>query len=287
MGFLLKCEKIYQNLAKNQLKFLPHSPAEKLHLRKILNKIRHTEISSQVSDNIVKQAIEFYSKNHERLGDTQDIYKLMFTFECIRQTEHLQGDIIELGGYKGGNAIMMAWFLQQIKSDKKIICCDTFEGTPDKDEGVKNELGKGLCSDTSYDHVKQKISEFKMDDKITLIKGKFQETLSAIHDKKFSLVFLDCTIYNAAKYGIEFTYPRLVDDGVMISHCYAVRKPDEDKSVVTPWGETIAVNEFLKDKIEKVEINSIPFFQKGRETPIIKNSMPKNIHSTYDAKLMN
>ena len=60
----------------------------------------------------IKKAINFYIKNHEDIQDTQGIYKIMFLLQCMKETEHLEGDIIELGSYKGGNAIMIAEFFQ-------------------------------------------------------------------------------------------------------------------------------------------------------------------------------
>ena len=286
MGFLLNIEKIYQNLAKNQLKVLPHSPFSKIGMSTLLHKVRLKELSDLISDPDIKKSVEFYSKHHEELGDTQNIYKLMFTFQCLKQTEKLEGDIIELGTYKGGNTIMMAYYLKQIKSKKNIFGCDTFNGIPDPDEFVRNELGQGLFSNTSLDSVSQKVKKFKMDDKIDLIQGKFQDSLSKIQDSKFSLIFLDCCIYSAAKFGIEFAYPRLVNDGVMISQCYGVRKPSDNNDLgVSPWGETTAVDEFLKDKIENVMIDSMPYIQKCRERPNITNSMPKDQFSTYSNQL--
>ena len=127
MPFLLNLEKKYQNLAKN-LKFLPKSPASKIGVGKLLHNVRCKELSKLISDPDIKKAIEFCTQHHQELGDTQDVYKLMFTLHCIKQTENLKGDIIELGSYKGGNAIMMAWFLKQINSTRKIFACDTFAG---------------------------------------------------------------------------------------------------------------------------------------------------------------
>ena len=79
----------------------------------------------------------------------------------------------------------------------------------------------------------------------------------------------DCDIYSSAKFTIEFTYPRLVNDGIMLFHDYAVgKKPSNKKGghiVDSEWGETKAVDDFLKDKIESLVVDSVPYIQKGRK----------------------
>ncbi len=174
---------------------------------------------------------------------------MMFLLQCIKETEKLEGDIIEFGSYKGGNVIMIAKFLQQIGSKKKVYACDTFEGIPNDDNFVGNPKGKGMFSDSNFDFVLKQIKKYRVDDKIFLLKGLFSDTLNDLNAKKFSLVFIDCNIYDSAKFAISFVYPRLVNDGVLISHCYGVRKGPEDKS---QWGETVAVDEYLSNKLKKL-----------------------------------
>ena len=202
----------------------------------------------------------------------------MFLLQCIKETERLEGDIIELGSYKGGNAIMIAKFLKQIGSKKKVYACDTFEGIPNDDEFVGNPKGQGMYSDSNFDFVLKQIKKYKVNDKIFLLKGLFSDTLNDLNYKKFSLVLIDCNIYDSAKFAINFVYPKLVNDGILISYCYGIQKGSGDKS---QWGETVAVDEYLSNKPEKIFIESIPFMQKGHNPPKIINKMPKDEFSTY------
>ena len=52
--------------------------------------------------------------------------------------------------------IMLAKFLEQIKSKKKIFACDTFDGMPEDDEFVEETNVTGLFEDTSFDFVSWK-----------------------------------------------------------------------------------------------------------------------------------
>ena len=289
-------EKKYQRVARDYLRFLPKSPAKKIGLYKFFQKKRIKEFSNLINNPDIKNIIEFFYKYHTEpvmlssgKTNTQDVYTLTFLLECIRQTEKLDGNIIELGSYKCGTTIMLAKFLEQIKSKKKIFACDTFDGIPEDDEFVEETTATGLFGDTSFDFVSKQIQRFGVQKNIELVKGKFQDVFDEkLKNEKFSLVFMDCDIYSSAKYSIEFSYPKLADKGFMIFHDYSIGKKPINKEGTkigdSEWGETKAVDDFLKDKIETVVIDSIPFIQKGNEAPEKIENIPKNEFSTYGKK---
>ena len=270
----LKIANLYQKIVKNYLTFLPNSPATKLGLN-LFQKIS-VDVMKLINEPDIKKVINFYIENHEDVQDGQGIYKMMFLLQCIKETERLEGDIIELGSYKGGNAIMIAEFLKQIGSKKKVYACDTFSGIPE-DSNVKDIADMGYFSDTNLDAVKKKLKKYDAFN-VKLVIGDFRNTLPNLDKEKFSLVFIDCNIFSSAKLAINFSYPRLVKDGVLFSHCYGAPK---GKGSTSLWGETYAVKEYLSNKLEKIVIESIPFMQKGHNPPKIINKMPKYEFSTY------
>ena len=239
----LKIANLYQKIVKNYLTFLPHSPATKLGLD-LFQKIS-VDVMKLINEPDIKKAINFYIKNHEDIQDTQGIYKIMFLLQCMKETEHLEGDIIELGSYKGGNAIMIAKFLKQIGSKKTVYACDTFSGIPEEDSNVKDIADMGYFSDTNLDAVKKKLKKYDAFN-VKLVIGDFRNTLPNLDKEKFSLVFIDCNIFSSAKLAINFSYPRLVKDGVLFSHCYGAPK---GKGSTSLWGETYAVKEYLSNKL--------------------------------------
>ena len=275
LNVFLKIANLYQKIVKNYLTFLPHSPATKLGLN-LFQKIS-VDVMKLINEPDIKKVTNFYIKNHEDIQDTQGIYKIMFLLQCMKETEHLEGDIIELGSYKGGNAIMIAKFLKQIGSKKKVYACDTFSGIPEEDSNVKDIADMGYFSDTNLDAVKKKLKKYDVFN-VKLVIGDFRNTLPKLDKEKFSLVFIDCNIFSSAKLAINFSYPRLVKDGVLFSHCYGAPK---GKGSTSLWGETYAVKEYLSNKLEKIVIESIPFMQKGHNPPKIINKMPKSEFSTY------
>ena len=169
--------------------------------------------------------------------------------ESVRATETVQGDIIELGTYKGGSAIMMARFLKKIGSKRQIYACDTFEGHPYYDHFSSQKQRKGQYSDTSVSYVKDKFRRFRVEDKITIIKGLFEDTLlSKLGEKRFSLAFVDCDLYKSTKYALDFLYQKMEDGGRIVLHDYGSEG----------WGLTKAVNEWCQRNGFKINLYPIP-----------------------------
>jgi len=166
--------------------------------------------------------------------------------QAVVDTNHLKGDIIECGTYKGGSTILIAHVLDMIRSTKHIYACDTFEGHPYDDiNSAIDRHTAGRSSDTSVSYVRSKFQKFKVSDRITIVKGKFEDTLvSSLGDKTFSLAFVDCNLYHSARSCYSFLYPRIAHRGYIIVHDYV--SPNKEKERV--WGISLATDEFLGEK---------------------------------------
>jgi len=164
--------------------------------------------------------------------------------QAVVDTDYLDGDVIECGTYKGGSTILIAHVLDTIKSTKRVYACDTFEGHPydDIDSAVDyHRAGRG--SDTSVSYVQSKFQKFKVADRITIVKGRFEDTLlSKLGDKNFSLAFLDCDLYDSAKVAYSFLHPRIVHGGCIVVHDYV--EPNKERV----FGISAATDEFLCEK---------------------------------------
>src|SRR5215469_1912225 len=100
----------------------------------------------------------------------------------------------------------------------------------------------GGLSDTSVELVESKLARFNLNNTI-LVKGYFKESLPKYQNRRFSFVHLDCDMYTAYKECLEFFYPRLNLNGILLF--------DEYNDPAWP-GCNLAVDEFLLDKPEKV-----------------------------------
>ena len=97
---------------------------------------------------------------------------------------------------------------------------------------------------TSYDYVIKKIKKLKLSNKIIIVKGFFNETLSNI-DSKFSLALIDADLEQSVTDSAELVWPKLSIGGVMLFDEY---RSDEYK------GAKLAIDRFVinhKDEIHK------------------------------------
>lgn len=166
-----------------------------------------------------------------------DIHRITVIMSALVQTRHLEGDIAEVGVYKGG----VAYYLSKLSHGKRVFLFDTFEGIPMSGEFDKHPIGD--FSDTDYEEVKQYFTD---NPKATLVKGIFPaSSIGTIQDyDKFSFVHLDADQYQSTLDSLNFFYDKMVVGGVIILDDYHYLK-----------GVDKAIEEFLKDKPEK-EIQS-------------------------------
>ena len=241
----------YHYLKQNYLKFLPSSPISKL-LKVLYPLTRNLEILT-VADLQIINELYFYKKNCSKLEDLQRDRDLDYFLKFLKKTEHVEGDVLELGVYKGGATTLFAHFLKKINSKKKVYACDGFIGQPYDDKfSTHDDAKKGSYSDTSYEYVIKKFQEFEVDDKIVVINGLFEKVVpQKLSNKTFSFVLFDFDLYQSTMQALHFVYPRVQKNGIMVFQNYEQIDKSNPK-----WGETKAVDEFFADK--GIEINEKP-----------------------------
>jgi len=169
----------------------------------------------------------------------------------LARTHGVPGDVAECGVFRGGTLVPMTLDTVQAGLDKTVFGFDSFEGF-DESVRVDIELGGqpdhtrqvGGFSNTSEDLVRRKLSWLGLESKSVLHKGYFETTLAQAADRSFSFVHLDCDLYESYRTCLEFFYPRLRPQGIVLFDEY------EDPS----WpGCTRAVDEFMASVPEQIE----------------------------------
>lgn len=177
-----------------------------------------------------------------------------YTLETLLGSmESLAGAILECGTYRGGTLLGMAHIMNKRGLHPKMFGLDSFEGFPEpsaKDAmegGVMHpDVHRGALGDTSYEGLLARIRLLGWENRIRLVKGYFENTLSQLADERFSVVHLDCDLYDSYKTCLEFAYPRMLPGSVMVFDDYKV----------PPYayaGADRAVDEFFEGKPEKLE----------------------------------
>jgi O-methyltransferase len=164
-----------------------------------------------------------------------DITRAYMLYQFLLDVRRLEGDVAEVGVWRGGTGQLMAAVL----SHKKTYLFDTFEGlpaiSPDFD---KNYHSEGEYSDTIYEDVK---SLFSQQDYVKVVKGVFPHSVENdnTYPKQYCFVHVDVDLYQSAKDCCEYFYRLLVPGGVMIF---------DDYGFGTCPGVRQAVDEFFKGR---------------------------------------
>jgi len=168
-----------------------------------------------------------------------------FLFQCLKHLETLEGDVAEVGVYRGKTARIMA------KTTKKpVYLFDTFKGMPPSDP--VDFYKEGDMGDTSLDMVRAVMLGCN---NAFIYPGFFPDTAKHIEDKKFSFVHVDCDIYRSVMDCCIFFYPRMVKGGMIVF---------DDPGFDNCAGAKKAVDEFFSDKEE------FPIYLVGAQVLVIK-----------------
>ncbi len=236
-------------------------------------------VAVKIREDWVHGVLNIY--NYNKPGKFDEYFKNIF--EC---DEKLEGDIAEIGVFRGSSLLATALFLKEIGSKKKVYGFDSFSGFPSyhpKDDlklfedlrernviSVEHyekyklnkelkELAKGKVvdvstistsedfSDNCYESLCRKIDYLKLDN-VELIKGRFEETMtsSSFKDLELSVALIDCDLYSGYKTSLPFIWERLSKGGYVYL--------DEYYSLKFP-GARIATDEFFSDKKDKPQMH--------------------------------
>jgi hypothetical protein len=133
--------------------------------------------------------------DHKRLAKIRD---------CILQTNHLRGDIAELGTYMGGVAKMMGHYAP----DATLHIFDTFTGIPEDDSHGEHKKGD---FPSNADDVKKYLDN----PKAVLHVGMFPDT--APQDvQRYRMVHIDGDTYQTTRAAIIYFSDLMVKGGIMV-----------------------------------------------------------------------
>lgn len=134
--------------------------------------------------------------------------KLKLLAQELLSTKDLDGDIADLGSYKGGSAYVM----KKLLPNKQLFLIDTWKGNPYDDPLCHHKKGEWEASIEDC---------MKLVGDANYLQGIFPCRASKdIGDKKFCFVYVDMDTYQATKDALEFFWPRLVSGGKLVIDDY-------------------------------------------------------------------
>lgn len=145
---------------------------------------------------------DFLQRNYHLVENLTllDPFRLENNLKLLKQAAAVEGDIVECGCYKGGNAILMALWLKENNIKKRIYLFDSFEGLPEPDTEYDNGYKAGQFS-ASLETLNNKIKELNLENYFEIHKGWFKYTVVPFLDEKpefkISLLHIDCDLYES------------------------------------------------------------------------------------------
>lgn len=143
--------------------------------------------------------------------------------EYAKLTNVLEGDLAECGCYVGTSA----YFIAQASTHGKLYLFDSFQGlsSPDvMDRDVEKTVipwseGGGDMS-ASEATLRHNLSRYES---VVAFPGWIPERFKEVADKQFRLVHIDVDLYQPTRDSLEFFYPRLVRNGVIVMDDYGFK----------------------------------------------------------------
>lgn len=187
---------------------------------------------------------DFASRAEAVKGNTglrpQSLYTLV---HFLNGALHLDGDVVECGVWRGGSAKLLREEIVRSRTGKKLYLFDSFEGMA----AVNSEQDRhnvGDFQDTSLEHVQSFVAGRSGDDPkgVALFrKGWIPDTFVGLEKLKICFAHIDLDLYQSILDALEFIYPRLPSQGVIVF---------DDYGFASCPGARRAVDEFFTDKPE-------------------------------------
>lgn len=194
---------------------------------------------------------------------TRQINNIIYQHEMFEKASNIEGAIVECGIGKGRTFLYLTTFTAQEGKQRRVWGFDSFEGFPEPStedmtarQPKRGEWGGVSPEDIVHLLKTAGVPEEFVDERVRLVKGFVENTLSQYDGKPIALLHIDLDLYEAYRVSLERLVPFVAKNGLVLFDEYGHGR----------WpGATKAVDEYLKDKswlLEKHPSSGKFFFRK-------------------------
>jgi len=180
-------------------------------------------------------------------------YDQAYLLQLIDNVLNLEGDILEIGCFRGSTSCVLVNYFNKLGVSKKLYFLDTFEGF--NYEQAKNSIDKkwyGTHESEGYEVIKKRIlSRNTEGNNVQVIKSNIFDENSLNFTDSISLVSIDVDMYEAVYESLLKVENKIVKNGIIVCEDYG--------HLPALIGANAAVDEFLsktKTKFFKLYLNS-------------------------------
>jgi O-methyltransferase len=148
-----------------------------------------------------------------------DIYRLYELWNLVGQVRDLEGDILEVGVWRGGSGSLIASRARRDGATATVYMCDTFAGVVKAGAHDANYDG-GELADTSRATVEALVKRLGLTN-VEIREGIFpDETGDSVMVDKLRFCHIDVDVYESALGVFEWAWPKLVSGGIVVFDDY-------------------------------------------------------------------
>lgn len=163
-----------------------------------------------------------------------DEHRLFELWSLARHRPDVDGDILEVGVWRGGSGALLARATQCAGSGARVFLCDTFRGVVKA--SARDSTYRGGEHSTSPASVNELLERLGLDNTIVL-EGVFpEETASALGDARIALCHIDVDVYESARDILHWVWPRLAQGGIVVFDDYGFQGCDGVTRLVNDEG---------------------------------------------------
>jgi hypothetical protein len=223
----------------------------KNNIKRILSPFGYKIININTQKDIWEKDPNF-SNIYQHIKDTTIVGpdRSFVLYQFARHARLIDGDIAEVGVYKGGTAELLAELFNN--TNKTLYLFDTFCGTPSTIAPVDMHQ-EGDFSDVSLPTIKARLKKYSQ---IEFREGVFPETTVGLNDKRFCFVYLDADIYQETKDGLNFFYKRVLPGGVIVIDDYEGKHCPGVKQAIDEFGVQYDIQPIIFAKAQCILIKS-------------------------------
>jgi O-methyltransferase len=138
---------------------------------------------------------------------------------AVQETATIEGDLVELGVFRGHTTLFVTEYLEFHTSPKTWWLYDTFEGVPadQLDPGWERLNDEVYAGKFSYEEVRERFAAFP---NIEVIKGRVPEVLAERSPERISFMHIDLNNATAEIAALDMLFDRLSPGGMIVFDDY-------------------------------------------------------------------
>lgn len=199
-----------------------------LNINKIREKILHLDGVDESKFKSLLQGPSLFSLTQSVFFD-----ELILMIDDINRN-NINGDVVEVGVWKGATAVYIKSILNQTKSDRTLWLFDFFDEIKIDFSRIKHEKDikalkyfSSIEGDifSSYSSVVKNFRRFNLLDKhVKFIRGDIFDTYTNCNAEKIAILRLDVDFYEPTLFALECFYDKVSEGGYIIIDDYNVEK---------------------------------------------------------------